>query len=222
LEGGAITAAGDAGPLPRDEGGLVAALRRGDEAAFLALVDRYHRAMVRVARAYLPTIAAAEDAVQEAWLGVLKGIAGFEGRASVRSWIFRITVYCAKTRRAREGWLVPVSALEDDGDDGPAVDPDRFQPDGARYANHWSRPPEPWAEERLQQAETAALVKAEIERLPPSQRTVITLRDVEGLDAAEVCGILGITEGNQRVLLHRARSKVRAAMERHMEKEGRS
>jgi RNA polymerase sigma-70 factor (ECF subfamily) len=152
---------------------------------------------------------------------VLKGIGGFEGRASVKSWIFRIAVYCAKTRRARDGWLVPLTALEDEGDDGPAVDPDRFQPEGSRYANNWSQPPEAWTDERLQAAETAALVKAEIERLPASQRTVITLRDVEGLESDEVCAILGIAEGNQRVLLHRARSKVRAAMERYLKEGGR-
>jgi RNA polymerase sigma-70 factor (ECF subfamily) len=219
LESATTTQAGSPGAPLRDEWELVAALRQGDEASFLALVNRYHRGMVRVARAYLPSDAAAEDAVQEAWLGVLKGIEGFEGRASVKSWIFRITVYCAKTRRARDGRLVPLSSLEDDGEEGPAVDPDRFQPEGARYANNWAQPPEAWADERLHAAETAALVKAEIARLAPSQRTVITLRDVEGLDADEVCGILGISEGNQRVLLHRARSRVRAAMERYM-KEG--
>lgn len=219
MDSAATTSAGAPRPARRDEWALVAALRAGDEASFLALVSRYHRAMVRVARAYLPSDAAAEDAVQDAWLGVLRGIDGFEARASVKSWIFRIAVYCAKTRRARDGRLVPLSSLEDEDEDGPAVDPGRFQPEGARYANHWSSPPEAWTDERLQAAETAALVKDEIERLPPAQRTVITLRDVEGLDAAEVCAILGVTEGNQRVLLHRARSKVRAALERHM-KEG--
>jgi RNA polymerase sigma-70 factor (ECF subfamily) len=213
-----MTSAGSATPERRDEWELVTALRGGDEAAFLALVKRYHRAMVRVARAYLPSEAAAEDAVQEAWLGVLKGIDGFEGRASVKSWIFRIAVYCAKNRGAREGRLVPMSSLEEDGDDAPAVDPDRFQPEGARYANNWSQPPEPWSDERLQAAETAAFAKAEIERLPVRQRTVMTLRDVEGLDSVEVCAILGISDGNQRVLLHRARSTVRAAMERYLSK----
>jgi RNA polymerase sigma-70 factor (ECF subfamily) len=213
-----MTSAGSATPERRDEWELVTALRGGDEAAFLALVKRYHRAMVRVARAYLPSEAAAEDAVQEAWLGVLKGIDGFEGRASVKSWIFRIAVYCAKNRGARDGRLVPMSSLEEDGDDAPAVDPDRFQPEGARYANNWSQPPEPWSDERLQAAETAAFAKAEIERLPVRQRTVMTLRDVEGLDSVEVCAILGISEGNQRVLLHRARSTVRAAMERYLSK----
>jgi RNA polymerase sigma-70 factor, ECF subfamily len=209
-------------PVAGDEWDLVAALRDGDEAAFLALVNRYHRAMVRVARAYLPSDASAEDAAQEAWLGVFQGIDRFEGRASVKSWIFRIAVYCAKTKRDREGRLVPMSWLEDEGEEEPAVDPDRFQAEGSRYPNHWSRPPEPWAEERLQAAETAALAKEEIDRLPPSQRTVITLRDVEGLDGAEVCELLGISEGNQRVLLHRARSKVRAAMEPHLREGGRS
>ncbi|BDG06065.1 RNA polymerase sigma factor [Anaeromyxobacter oryzae] len=199
-----------------DEWELVAALRAGDEAAFLELVGRYHRSVVRVARAYLGSDAAAEDVAQEAWLGVLKGIDAFEGRCSVKTWIFRIAVYCAKTRRARDGRLVPMSALEEDGEDEPAVDPDRFQPDGARYANNWSRPPEPWAEERLMTSQAAALVKQEIERLPTNQRAVITLRDVEGLDSGEVCEALGLSDGNQRVLLHRARSKVRAALERLM------
>jgi RNA polymerase sigma-70 factor (ECF subfamily) len=213
---------GSSGTPRRDEWELVTALRRGDEAAFLALVRRYHGAMVRVARAYLMSDAAAEDAVQEAWLGVVNGIERFEGRSSVKSWIFQIAVYSAKTRRARDGWMIPASALDDDrDDDGPAVDPERFQGEGARYANHWSHPPEPWAEERLQSAEAAALVRAEIGRLPANQRAVITLRDVEGLDPAEVCGILGISDGNQRVLLHRARSKVRAGMERYMKKGGR-
>jgi RNA polymerase sigma-70 factor (ECF subfamily) len=221
LESATTIPAGPPGPAHLDERDLVAALRRGDETAFLALVSRYHRAMVRVARAYLPSDAAAEDAAQEAWLGVLKGIDRFEGRASVKGWIFRIAVYCARTRRARDARLVPLSALEDEDDEGPSVDPDRFQPEGARYANNWSQPPEPWADEKLHAAETAALVRAEIERLPPRQRTVVTLRDVEGLDSAEVCAILGIGEGNQRVLLHRARSKVRAAVERYMREGGR-
>lgn len=203
-------------PGQRDDWELVAALRNGDETAFLALVKRYHAAMVRLARAYVRSDAAADDAVQEAWLGVLNGIDGFEGRASVKTWMFRITAFCAKSRGEREGRLVPLSSLEEDGDDGPAVDPDRFQPEGARYANNWSQPPEPWSDERLLAAETAAFAKAEIELLPARQRTVMTLRDVEGLDSDEVCAILGISEGNQRVLLHRARAKVRAALERYV------
>ena len=156
MESATTTSPGSPIPARRDEWELVAALRRGDEASFLTLVTRYHRAMVRVARAYVSSDAAAEDAVQEAWLGVVKGIDAFEGRASVKSWVFRIAVYCAKTRRARDGRLVPMSTLDDDGEDGPAVDPDRFQPEGARYANNWSQPPEAWADERLQAAETAA------------------------------------------------------------------
>jgi RNA polymerase sigma-70 factor (ECF subfamily) len=219
LDGATTTSAGPAASGLRDEWELVAALQNRDEPAFLALVRRYHRAMVRVARAFLASDAAAEDAVQEAWLGVLKGIHAFEGRASVKTWIFRITVYCAKSRSARDGRLVPLSSLEED-DEGPAVDPDRFQPASARYANNWSQPPEPWADERLQDAETAAFARAEIERLPLRQRTVMTLRDVEGLEAADVCVILGISEGNERVLLHRARAKVRSAMERYMKREG--
>lgn len=217
----ATTRSGPVSPARRDECELVAALRSGDEAAFLSLVTRHHRAMVRVARAYLPSDAAAEDAVQEAWLGVLKGIDGFEGRASLKSWMYRIAIYCAKSRGASDGRLVPLSSLEEDGEEGPAVDPDRFQPEGARYANNWSQPPEEWSDERLGTAEAATFAKAEIERLPVRQRMVMTLRDVDGLDSGEVCELLGISEGNQRVLLHRARARVRAAMEGHMKEGGR-
>jgi RNA polymerase sigma-70 factor, ECF subfamily len=198
----------------RDDASLVLALRRGDEAAFLALVQRHHRSMTRVARAYVGSDAAAEDVAQEAWLGLMKGISAFEGRSSVKSWLFKIVVYCARTRRARDARTVPLSSLEDDGPDEAAVDPDRFLPAPERWANHWSRPPEPWAEEKLASAETARLVLGEIERLPANQRAVVTMRDVEGLESGEVCAALGITDANQRVLLHRARARVRAGLER--------
>ena len=188
-----------------EDAALVAALRAGDEAAFMALVERLQPQMLRIARMYVSTRAVAEEVVQEAWVGVLKGLHAFEGRSSLKSWMFRIAVYCAKTRRARDGRLVPVSTLEDDGDEGPAVDPDRFQPEGSRYANNWSQPPEAWAEERLQAAETAALVKAEIERLPPGQRTWITLRDVEGLSGEESARALGVGLAALKSRLHRAR-----------------
>jgi RNA polymerase sigma-70 factor (ECF subfamily) len=205
----------------RDDASLVVALREGDEEAFLALVERHHRSMIRVARAYVGAEAAAEDVAQEAWLGVVKGIERFEGRCSVKSWLFRIVVYLAKARRAREARVVPLSALEDDGPDEPAVDPDRFQPASSPFANNWSRPPERWADERLASAEAARLVRLEIERLPANQRAVITLRDVEGLEAGEVCAALGLSEGNQRVLLHRARARVRAGLEAVFHGEGR-
>ncbi|HET9553712.1 MAG TPA: sigma-70 family RNA polymerase sigma factor [Anaeromyxobacteraceae bacterium] len=210
-------------PAARDDGALLEALRQGDERAFLALVDRYQAAMLRVARAYV-SAAAAEDVAQEAWLGVVRGAERFEGRSSVKTWLFRIVVYCARTRRARDGRSVPLSALEAEGgedDAGPAVDPDRFLDVASRYPGHWASPPQPFAEERLISAEAARRVREEIERLPPSQRAVITLRDVEGLEAREACDLLGLTEANQRVLLHRARSRVRAALERHLGEEGR-
>jgi RNA polymerase sigma-70 factor, ECF subfamily len=129
-------------------------------------------------------------------------------------------VNCARSRRTRDAYLVPLAALGEGGDDGPAVDPHRFQPEGSRYAGHWLQAPEPWAEERLAAAQAGALVRQEIECLPTTQRAVITLRDVEGLESADVCAVLGITGGNQRVLLHRARSRVRAAVERLLAKGG--
>lgn len=206
--------------LAAEDASLVEALRRGDEAAFAELVGKHHRAMVRLARLYAGSDGAAEDAVQEAWLGVLRGLPGFEGRSSLKAWIFRIAVLRARSRGLREARTVPLSALEPQADDGPAVDPGQFQgPDGA-WPGAWERAPEPWPEERLASAEAARLVRAEIERLPPGQRAVITLRDVEGLDSEEACAVLGISEGNQRVLLHRARSKVRAALEGTLAGEG--
>jgi RNA polymerase sigma-70 factor (ECF subfamily) len=200
---------------------LLQALRAGDEAAFLQLVDRYNASMIRIARAFVATRAAAEDVAQDTWLGVVKGVERFEGRSSFKTWLFQLVVNCAQTRGAREGRSVPFSALEAQGDDGPAVDPDRFHDASSRYAGHWASPPKPWADRALIDGETVRLASAEIERLPTAQRAVITMRDVEGLDAREVCDLLGISEGNQRVLLHRARCRVRASLERHLRREER-
>ena len=195
----------------------LAALRAGDEAAFLALVNRYHRAMVRVASMYVRSRASAEEVVQDAWLGVLKGLHLFEGRSSLKSWIFRILVNCAKTRGASEGRSVPMSALADGlEEEGPSVPSDRFMGDGQRWAGHWSDPPEPWPDARVESSEMVALVREGIETLPEAQRTVMTLRDMDGWDSGEVCELLAISEGNQRVLLHRARSKVRAFVEQRL------
>ncbi len=192
----------------------LAALRAGDEAAFLSLVSRHHRAMVRVASLYVRSRASAEEVVQDAWLGVLRGLHLFEGRSSLRSWIFRILVNCAKTRGASEGRSVPISALAEPSDEeGPAVPPDRFLGDGERWAGHWSDPPEPWPDAQVESSEMVALVREGIATLPEAQRTVMTLRDVEGWDSGQVCELLALSEGNQRVLLHRARSKVRAFVE---------
>lgn len=200
----------------------LAALRSGDEAAFLSIVKRHHGAMIRVAQAYVRSRAVAEEVVQDAWLGVLHGLDGFEGRSSLRAWIFRIVANCAKARGVREGRSVPMSSLEEGSQDEPAVSPDRFQGDGERWAGNWSRPPEPWPDARVHSSEMLALVAQAIDTLPESQRTVMTLRDVEGLDSAEVCELLGLSEGNQRVLLHRARSKVRAFVEERLGREERS
>jgi RNA polymerase sigma-70 factor (ECF subfamily) len=202
-------------PVARDP--EVAALCAGDEAAFLALVQRHHAAMVRVALAYVGSRAIAEEAAQEAWLGVVKGISRFEGRSSLKSWIFQILVNCAKSRGVREIRSIPISALAaaEAAEEAPAVDPDRFLDEGI-WAGHWSRPPAEWADDRLGTAELAGLVREAIATLPPAQRQVMTLRDVEGWDAAEVCELLQISEGNQRVLLHRARAKVRTAVEERL------
>jgi RNA polymerase sigma-70 factor (ECF subfamily) len=198
----------------------VAALRAGDEAAFLALVNRHHGAMLRVASMFVKSRASAEEVVQEAWIGVLKGMHLFEGRSSLKSWIFKILVNCAKTRGVQEGRAVPMSALDELADEGPSVSPDRFRDDAERWPGHWSQPPEPWPDEQVESRQMLALVREALETLPEAQRTVMSLRDVDGWDSSEVCELLGISEGNQRVLLHRARSKVRTFVEEHLGSEG--
>lgn len=200
-----------------DEQSTLAALRSGDESAFAALVQRHHASMVRIARAYVSSAEVAEEVAQEAWVGVLRGLDRFEGRSSLRTWIFRILTNTAKTRGVRDQRTIPFSALEpDDGEPGP----DRFLPDDHdRWPGHWAVLPEPWPEHRLIGAETSARLQQAIDALPAGQRAVITLRDVEGLGSAEVCNVLELTETNQRVLLHRARTRVRAALEDYLAEE---
>jgi RNA polymerase sigma-70 factor (ECF subfamily) len=203
-----------------DEGRIVAALKDGDEAVFAELVREYHGALLRVAQIYVPSRAVAEEVVQETWLGVLNGIDRFEGRSSLKTWIFRILTNIAKTRAQREGRTLPFSALADPaGVPEAAVDPDRFRsPDDPSWPGHWSAHPAPWSpEQRLLAGETREVIERAIEELPPSQRAVISLRDVEGWPSDEVCNALGVSETNQRVLLHRARSKVRQALEDYLE-----
>jgi RNA polymerase sigma-70 factor (ECF subfamily) len=197
---------------------LVAALRGGDEHAFRQLVRQHHEALVRVALMYVSTRAVAEEVVQETWLAVIRGLDRFEGRSSLKTWIFRILTNIAKTRAQREGRTLPFSALErPDAVPEPAVGPERFlPPDHARWPGHWAAKPEPWPEERLLAGETRAVVEHAIEQLPPAQRAVISLRDVEGWSSEETCNALGLSETNQRVLLHRARSKVRQALEDYL------
>ncbi|HXV95326.1 MAG TPA: sigma-70 family RNA polymerase sigma factor [Gaiellaceae bacterium] len=198
-----------------DEREQLAALRAGDERAFAAVVDEHGAAMLRVARLYVRDRAAAEEAVQEAWLGVLKGIERFEGRSSLRTWLLRIVANVARTKGVRESRSLPFSAL---GDEGPSVPEERFRGPEDRWAGHWAIPPEEWArpEQELLSAETRAQVAAAIAALPDTQRQVISLRDVEGWGADEVCNVLGLTETNQRVLLHRARTRVRAALDEYL------
>jgi RNA polymerase sigma-70 factor (ECF subfamily) len=198
---------------------LVEALRSGDEDAFMSLVDRYQAQMVRVAQMYVPTRAVAEEVVQETWLGVLKGLPRFEGRSSLRTWIFRILANIAKTRGQRERRSVSFSSIWEPEGDEPAVEPDRFLPQGERWAGHWTEAPTSWEdvpEDRLLSQETLARVGAAIQELTPNQREVIRLRDVLGWSSEEVRNALDLTETNQRVLLHRARSKVRRALEEYL------
>ena len=195
----------------------LSALRAGDEAAFLALVRLHHSAMLRVACMYVPSRAVAEEVAQEAWIGVLRGLHLFEGRSTLKAWIFRILVNCAKSRGAREARTTPLSALEEAASEpAPAVSPDRFLGEDDRWPGHWSDPPEPWPDARVESAEMVALVREALATLPEAQRNVMSLRDVDGWEAAEVCQALGISEVNQRVLLHRARSRVRAFVEERM------
>jgi RNA polymerase sigma-70 factor, ECF subfamily len=205
-------------PETRDEDErLVAALCRGDADAFATLVDRHSSAMIRVAMAYVPTRAAAEEAVQEAWIAVMRGIERFEGRSSLKTWLFRILTNVAMRSGVRERRSVPFSALAEAEDTGePSVDPDRFLPaDHELFPGHWAIMPARWPtpEEGLLGGEIRAVIAAAIAELPAAQRTVIALRDVEGWSSEEVCEALEITAGNQRILLHRARSRVRNAIE---------
>jgi RNA polymerase sigma-70 factor, ECF subfamily len=203
------------------ESAIVERLRAGEESAFAELVDRWGASMLRVAGIYVRDRAAAEEVVQETWLAVLNGIDRFEGRSSLKTWIFRILANRAKTRGEREGRSVPFSALAfAEGDDREAaVDADRFQTNEGVIPGNWATPPRHWPHERVAERETLAVVKDAIEALPAAQCEVIRLRDIEGWSADEVAEALEISDVNQRVLLHRARSKVRAALEPHFDPE---
>jgi RNA polymerase sigma-70 factor (ECF subfamily) len=195
---------------------LVRRLRAREEAAFGELIDRYYHGLLHVARSYVPSRESAEDVVQETLLGVLQGIDRFEGRSSVKTWLFRILVNRAQTRGEREGRVRPFSSLAE-GDREPAVDPDRFAKSG-RWIGCWTAPP---SDAELPEAgvlagEMGARLLEAIATLPPTQRAVLELRDVQGFSAAEVCELLDISEVNQRVLLHRARSAARAHLERYL------
>jgi RNA polymerase sigma-70 factor (ECF subfamily) len=214
-----VTEAQLEGVVRADESALIARLRDGDEAAFESFVNDLYPAMLAVARGYVRTRAVAEEVVQESWLGVLRGLDRFEGRSSVRTWVLKIVANVARTRAVREARSVPLSTFEVEGDE-PAVDRARFRGPDDPFPGHWRSAPTDWRrlpEERLTSLETLAVVQAAIEQLPEAQRLVITMRDVAGVDSDEVCDALGISAGNQRVRLHRARARVREALERHFD-----
>lgn len=198
---------------------LLRRLRAGEEHAFVTLVDRYAASMLRIARMYVPSHAVAEEVVQETWLGVLRGIDGFEERSSLRTWVFRILVNRARTRGERERRTVPFATLAQDELDAPftAVDADRFLPaDHDRWPGHWALPPERWDDSPVRHLDVMHLrtrLADAVAALPETQRLVVTMRDLEGFDAAETAAALGLSEGNQRVLLHRARSRLRKELE---------
>ncbi len=218
----AAAPSGAAAGSASDDWQLVAALRRGDEAAFASLVDRHHDALIRLALLYVPNRDLAEEVVQETWIGVLRGIDRFEGRSSLRTWLARILINRAKSHGKCEPRAVPFSSLgaSDDANlAGSAVDPARFFSPGHPSAGHWASSLAGWDEDpegRLLSREAEACIERAIATLPPNQRAVITLRDVEGWTAGEVCHALGLSETNQRQLLHRARSKVRRALEQEL------
>jgi RNA polymerase sigma-70 factor (ECF subfamily) len=211
-------------PAARDpDAALVAALRTGDEEAFATLVARYHGTLKRIARMYVATDAAAEDVVAETWLAVVDGLDRFQQRSAFRTWLFQIASNRAKTRGVRERRSVPFASVGPGGeDDEPTIPADRFQRDGDAAPGAWATPPRPWEdpERRLASLEARDRLRAAIAALPERQQAVLTLRDVEGLDADEVAELLNVSPGNQRVLLHRARAKVRAALEEYFEDDG--
>jgi RNA polymerase sigma-70 factor (ECF subfamily) len=195
------------------EGELVGLLRARDEVAFALVLDAWSPGMLRLARSFVSTPDSAAECVQDAWLAVIEGIDRFEGRSALRTWVYRIVVNTAKRRGVREGRSVPWSSLGPE--DGPTVDPARFQGPDEPFPGHWRELPVPWPmpEDATLAAETRALVAAAVAELPERQRVVLTLRDVQGYAAAEVCSILEITPAYQRVLLHRARAHVRGRLE---------
>jgi RNA polymerase sigma-70 factor (ECF subfamily) len=210
-----------------DEQRLIERLRARDENAFVDLVEKYYGYLLPLADFYVSDRAVAEEVVQDAWLAVLKGIDRFEGRAAFKTWISQIVMNLARTRGVRESRMVTFSEFSDDETSRwePAVDPSHFQMATADYPDHWSVAPRPWnasPESQLLTSETMMVLYNAVDLLPEAQRLVLTLRDINGYTAEEVCNILSITETNQRVLLHRARSKVRAIVDDHYSNSGKA
>lgn len=200
--------------LEADDQRWIAGLRAGDEAVFSELMDRHGMAMIKVALMYVSTLAVAEEVVQETWLAVLRGIHDFRGDSSLRTWIFRILVNRAKSAARAEGRSVSFSALTA-GEHGPSVEPGRFTGDGG-----WASDPPSWGhgpEEIALAHELLGFLREALEALTPAQRAVVLMRDVQGFTAEEVCELLRLTPGNQRVLLHRGRSRVRTQLADYME-----
>jgi RNA polymerase sigma-70 factor (ECF subfamily) len=229
-----------AGTTAADDSDLVDALRAGDEERFAHLVDSLAPAMLRVAEGHVPTRTVAEEVVQETWLAVLTGLERFERRASLRTWVFGILLNIARTRGSRERRSLPFSSAFPDDNDGPTVDPARFRPAGDAWHGRWAAPPRrpgslrgreaspifpPAPLERPPDLPEPALLSQEVrtrlrtalDALPPRQRSVVHLRDVQGFDADEVCRLLDLTPGNQRVLLHRGRARLRQALEEYLD-----
>jgi RNA polymerase sigma-70 factor (ECF subfamily) len=204
--------------MTRDEV-AVEAFRARDESAIRALYEQHVPSMRRMARNYVRSEAVAEEVVQETWLAVLSGIDRFQGRATLSTWIYSILINQAKTHSVRENRMLPFSALGGGEDDEPAVDPGRFQTDSEAWPGHWATPPRPWhkPERRLLSLETREQLKRALADLPERQRTIVALRDVDGLSSDEVCQRLALSPENQRVLLHRGRSRLRAALEEYLD-----
>ncbi|WP_030523497.1 RNA polymerase sigma factor [Nocardia rhamnosiphila] len=204
--------------LVTPEGDLADRLRRGDETAFETILDQWSPAMLRLARSFVSTNASAEEVVQDVWVAVIRGIDGFEGRSSLKTWVFRILVNTAKKRGIRERRTIPFGSLVGP-DEGPTVEPGRFRAEDDPYPGHWraGREPHRWSEPEssAERAEVLRVVGESLSELPERSQVLLVLRDIEGYSSEEVCELLDISPGNQRVILHRARAAVRARLEEY-------